>query len=149
MNIVPWDVVWIFILNSCIVHSSFCCPKIHLLWSLSSLWTELLYLTPVQLETAFRSIHLSQQEPVIAISYSQVTSAQPDESEEYFRCAALSLAASSAELLRVIICVIDSALLLDSRKRRAVAASLSGCWDWKSFVCVPCLRQGDLFTWPI
>lgn len=67
--------------------------------SLHALWPKLLYLTPVQLETAFCSIRLAQQEPVTAISYSQATSAQPDESKEYFRCAALSLAASFAELL--------------------------------------------------
>lgn len=68
-------------------------------WRLHSLWTELLYLTPVPLKTAFCGAHLSQQEAVIAISYSQVTSAQPDESEEYFRCAALSLTDRVAELL--------------------------------------------------
>lgn len=62
-----------------------------------------------------------------AISYSQATSAQPDESKEYFRCAALSLAASFAELLGVIICLLDSVLLLDSGKRRAAPASLPGC----------------------
>ncbi|KAJ7402889.1 hypothetical protein BTVI_82469 [Pitangus sulphuratus] len=59
------------------------------------------FVLPVQLDAAFCSIHLAQQETVIAISYSQATSVQPDESEEYFRCAALSLAASFAELSEI------------------------------------------------
>lgn len=64
---------------------------------------QLLYFTPVQLESAFRGIHLAQQETVIAISYSQTTSPQPDESEEHFRHAdPFSLPAPS--LLALPIC---------------------------------------------
>lgn len=52
---------------------------------------QLLYFTPVQLESAFCGIHLAQQEAVIAISYSQTTSPHPDESEEHLRHADLFL----------------------------------------------------------
>lgn len=45
------------------------------------------------------AVSISQQMTVIAISCSQATSPQPDESEECFSHAALCLAASFAELL--------------------------------------------------
>lgn len=116
------------------IHHSAVPKFIFFFLSLHSLWPLLLYLSPVLLDTAFCSVCLAQQETVIAISSSQATSARPDESEEYFRCAALSLAASFAEMLWVIICMLQSVLLLDNRRSRAAAASLPGCLVCKLFV---------------
>lgn len=64
-------------------------PETSLFFRAFILCGQLLYFTPVQLESAFRGIHLAQQETVIAISYSQTTLPQPDESEEHFRHADL------------------------------------------------------------
>lgn len=120
------------------VHPSLSCPKIHPCFlSLHSLWPLLLRFSPIQLGTAFCSVRLAQQETLIAISSSQATSPWPDESREYFRCAALSLAASFAEMLWVIMCMLESVLLLGNRRRRAAAripAWLLGLW----VICVCC-----------
>lgn len=109
----------------------------------------LLFFTPVQLESAFCSIHLARWGAVIAISYSQATSPQPDESEECSRHADLSC------------CPLPHRWLCKAAASRACAqfCSAAGQWGEQSSGCIPasaagaggtlCLRQEDLFTWPI
>lgn len=89
---------------------------------------------PVQLDTAFCSVHLAQEETVIAISSSQATSAWPDESEEHFRFAALSLAASFAEMQWVLICMLESVFWWTAGKGEQQQASLPGCLVCELFV---------------
>lgn len=108
-----------------------------------------IFFTPVQLASAFCSIHLARWGAVIAINYSQATSPQPDESEECSRHADLSR------------CPLPHRWLCKAAASRACAwfCSSAGQRGEQSSGCIPtsaaraggalCLRQEDLFTWPI
>lgn len=127
--------------------SLFCCPRIHLSFWAFIFCRQSYYILPQSSWKLPSVASISQQETVIAISYSQVTSPQPDESEEYFRHAALSLATSFAELLWVIIhaCLILHSCWTTGRgeqrlhpcqaARTGSHLCVSCAWDMRTYLC--------------